>query len=362
MKTQALSKNDTTILKGIGILLIILHNFLHWTEPFNSKENEFYFKADNVSDFFSSIAGNPFEFVNIFLSYFGSYGVQIFIFLSGYGLYLSFKNRPMPWSRFVIGRAKKLWCLLVVALIIQLVTNVLTYITIDAKLILSFLYKFLFVHILIPGEGMSYNGPLWFVGCIMQLYILFPFIYKMMEKYGLKAFLIICVFSYSIIYLSVYGIFSPNNVFILQNFPGHLPEFCLGILLAQRREVEIKWIYFPLSVVVFFAGAFLKPLFPFAFIAFSFMVFCLYQMSAQRSDNNGFLGRLFAYFGGISMLLFATHSNIRWTFVVLTQKHDNAAMTLLIAVAFVASAVLIAKSVSGIYDKLNECVKNKTKS
>lgn len=360
MKTQALSKNDTAILKGIGILLIVLHNFLHWTEPFNSRENEFYFKDSNVSDFFSSIAGNPFEFVNIFLSYFGSYGVQIFIFLSGYGLYLSFKNRPAPWFRFVVGRAAKLWCLLVVALIIQLVTNVLTYQTIDAKLMLSFLYKFLFVHILIPGEGMSYNGPLWFVGCIMQLYILFPFIYRMMEKYGLKAFLIICAFSYSIIYLSVYGIFSPNNVFILQNFPGHLPEFCLGVLLAQKSGMEIKRIYLFTSIVVFFAGAFLKPLFPFAFIAFSFMVFCLYQM-VQRSDNDGFFGRMFAYFGGISMLLFATHGNIRWTFVVLTQKHDNAAMTLLIAVAFVASAVLVAKSVSGIYDKLNGFVKDKTK-
>ncbi|MBQ1652379.1 MAG: hypothetical protein II060_01195, partial [Bacteroidales bacterium] len=68
MKIRALQKDDTNIIKGIGILCIIIHNLLHWGQPLNGKENEFYFVSDNVFCFFNAFVEHPAETLNIIFS------------------------------------------------------------------------------------------------------------------------------------------------------------------------------------------------------------------------------------------------------------------------------------------------------
>ena len=82
------SKQDTSILKGFAIICICLHNFFHYLPP-SPGENEFYFSLNHINNFFSQISETPAEFVNLIFSYLGHYGVQIFIFISGYGLAVS---------------------------------------------------------------------------------------------------------------------------------------------------------------------------------------------------------------------------------------------------------------------------------
>ena len=76
---------DTTLLKGIGILLIITHNYMHWL-PECVPENEYTFSVERIDQLCAYLAqGGPHVLLNI-LSHFGHYGVDIFLFLSGYGL------------------------------------------------------------------------------------------------------------------------------------------------------------------------------------------------------------------------------------------------------------------------------------
>ena len=85
-----LSKNDTNIIKGVGMLMIIFHNFLHLIEK-GTGENEFSFSKDNFRRFIDFSVESPLDFIRFASSYFGHYGVQLFVFTS------SFTKFKMPF-------------------------------------------------------------------------------------------------------------------------------------------------------------------------------------------------------------------------------------------------------------------------
>lgn len=82
-----ISPKQTLYLKGIAILCILLHNFFHLIVPLKC-QNEMSLDENCVVKFISKFSIS--ESINIFFSFFGFYGVYIFIFLSGYGLTKSF--------------------------------------------------------------------------------------------------------------------------------------------------------------------------------------------------------------------------------------------------------------------------------
>ena len=85
MPRITISKEQTNLIKGIGILLIIFHNYFHWVSP-SPGENEFIFSVASVKKTFSIFSNSPLDSVNVIFSFFGHYGVQLFIFISAYGL------------------------------------------------------------------------------------------------------------------------------------------------------------------------------------------------------------------------------------------------------------------------------------
>ena len=52
LEKQVFSRQDTAIFKGIAILMIIVHNYLHFQQGF-FLENEATFNPKNVRDFFA---------------------------------------------------------------------------------------------------------------------------------------------------------------------------------------------------------------------------------------------------------------------------------------------------------------------
>ena len=59
MRFEAITKNQTTIIKGVAILFIMCHNFLHWIEPVKNSENEFYYWPTHLSSFVDSFFSYP---------------------------------------------------------------------------------------------------------------------------------------------------------------------------------------------------------------------------------------------------------------------------------------------------------------
>ena len=219
------TKRDTSIIKGFAILCIVFHNYFRWLAP-SPGENEFSFSPLHVRTLFQQLGQQPGEFVNILFSYFGHYGVQLFIMISGFGLALSMMNRPRTWESFVLTRLKKLYPLLLTALVFFFFGKLLM----EGKGLSEWElkeigYKLLFIHTLIPNSGVSLCGPWWFFALIFQLYLLFPLLFHCMKKWGWKAFWVVCAVSYGLIFLFREYLDLYHGTIIMQNAPGHLPEF-----------------------------------------------------------------------------------------------------------------------------------------
>ena len=80
-----LNKADTATLKALAILFIVAHNYFHFLPPVTG-ENEMTFSPEHIQNVLMFIWANPLDAFHPIVSFFGHYGVHIFIFLSGYGL------------------------------------------------------------------------------------------------------------------------------------------------------------------------------------------------------------------------------------------------------------------------------------
>jgi len=320
MRINNISREYSTIWKGIGMLHVMLHNFFHWMPPFTG-ENEWGFDPSHVMNFIQGLMQHPLEFINLFYSYF-AYGHTLFIFISGVGFTLSMQNRNRSWSIFMIERIKKLYPLMITGFVFLFFYEIILY----GNLIgwyhyREFLYKLLFLHTfnITKGSAMSLMGPWWFFGLIFQLYVLFPLLFKLISKYRIKAFVLICLVAYSWIYISQY-IYSPEaNILLLQNAPGHLPEFALGILIALSPGKKIHNIWVLLSLGVFIAGCFFKPFYPFTFLTVIVIVYWAFsKIIPLILSKTKKLKAILLHFGTISMILFAIHGPLRPQFIAIS--------------------------------------------
>lgn len=115
MFKQGISKDETTLIKGVGILLIVFHNLFHKFTP-HIGENEFTFSTEAVSRLFLETIKSPLEIVNNLFSYFGHYGVQIFILISGYGIAKSIMSKKQSYLVFIKNRLLRLYPVFVVSI------------------------------------------------------------------------------------------------------------------------------------------------------------------------------------------------------------------------------------------------------
>jgi len=96
------------IFKGFGILLIVLHNFFHNLTPVIG-QNEFSFNHNTFVRYYSSIIENPFDIIRSTFSYWGHYGVEIFIFFSAYGLTRKYLHSQPNTLHFLKRRFEKIY-------------------------------------------------------------------------------------------------------------------------------------------------------------------------------------------------------------------------------------------------------------
>lgn len=351
---RSYSQKDTSILKGFAILCICLHNFFHHLLP-TTGENEFSFSINRINNFFDQLATTPEEFIRIIFSYLGHYGVQIFIFISGFGLTLSMLKHNKSWLNFMIDRLKKLYPLLLTGIVFFILSTILMYDRMPWKVHLQELnYKLLFIHTLIPNQGLSVNGPWWFFGLIFQLYLIFPLLFHFIKKYNLKAFIVICIFSYTWIYISQYQFNNIYGISFLQNAPGHLPEFCLGMLLAFNKDLKINNISFFIALTVFCLGNFYKLFFPFTFLTITIIIIFAYQFFKNIPIKKTLTKRFLIHFGNISLTLFAIHGFLRQPFLALANNTLNTPLgQIFAAFLFMATSYLMSYAGLHLYELLS---------
>ncbi len=119
----------------------------------------------------------------------GGTGGHVFIFCSGFGLYLSYLKKPCSVSQFLKSRFVKIYIPYLIFLLIHFVLphspdpNGLR-----IRMLLShvFLYKMFF-----EDYMCSFGLQLWFISTIIQLYILFIPLCRLRSRTSLKSFVLI---------------------------------------------------------------------------------------------------------------------------------------------------------------------------
>jgi peptidoglycan/LPS O-acetylase OafA/YrhL len=203
---------------------------------------------------FNSVGNIVFDLLNIFFLL-GYQGVHIFFILSGFGLAYSRILKPdESWSTFMIKKFFRLyptyWILLVVSLIIPWLRSALFYGYFGWW---SFWRTWIILDKAIPFS--------WFMFPLIQFYLCFFLLFKLLQKYSLKQFIITSFFikfTYTFLVLMLgFNLFKP----IIGDFgyPGYLAisrlfEFCLGMAMAKvyasNPTLLINYLTKPVTIAI----------------------------------------------------------------------------------------------------------------
>ncbi|MEO6638586.1 MAG: acyltransferase [Ginsengibacter sp.] len=340
---RGLSKNDTKALKAVCILMIVLHNFLH-VFPGWQIENEFIFRRFNFDFFRNSIIGSGFfDAVGLIFSYFGHYGVDVFVFLSSYGLYRSCRNKHLDYWEFVKNRLFKLYPAFFLAVLLFLALNIIATKSFDhPDLYLGSLLRLSLLSNLIPGQSFQVVGPWWFYSMIIQFYLVFPLLRRLFDKYGARVLLILSTVSY-VLLLLLNNTLETQGLIIGATVIGHLPVFSLGLILARENSISLRWWLLPVASLLFYFGNYSEFGWVFTKVWFVLMTLYVYLFLKQFISFRAiFPTRLTLFIGSISMYIFAVNGFSRHPFILATLNSDVLVFKLLITLGFVVYVVGVA--------------------
>ena len=251
-----LSLQQTQALRGLAILGIILHNYCHFLK-FAVKENEYTFTAEKPRQLLEKLMSIDSDLFIHILSFFGHYGVPVFLFISGYGLVKKYEaphsapegatnvsvpdgNVAPPGAEggglssslsFLLRHFRKLFRLMIWGFLLFVAVyflrhddgaTVYTWDRIAAQLTMT--VNFLYEH----PDRIIKPGPYWYFGLMMQIYALYIFvIHRWRSNWLLLALVAVCWMVQVIVP-------APDALnFVRYNFIGGLLPFALGVALAR---------------------------------------------------------------------------------------------------------------------------------
>lgn len=198
----------------------------------------------------------------------GGTGVHIFIFCSGFGLYLGYVRHPKTYADFIKSRFNKLYIPYILVVVISFFIPWMYTGSDRGVALLSHIFLF---KMFVPKYEGSFGDQLWFMSTIFQLYLVFIPLCHLKEKLkNTKAFLALAGII-SVAWWVAMAVTGKAEVrswgsFFLQ----YLWEFCLGMAAAEfmRDHDEVK-ISVQKMIAVAFGGISLSALAVFGGKAFT---------------------------------------------------------------------------------------------
>lgn len=337
-----MTKSLTNSMRGIAIIAIVLHNFIHWLGPM-VKENEYTFNRHNADRLLVEMMNPSLDLPAHLFSFFGHYGVPVFLFLSAYGLVKKYEGRPegvgSGWKRgwdFLWRHYKKLFFMMIL--------GYTTFVMVDYMTPGPRHYTFWMV---VGQLGMFSNfhpqpnqviwpGPYWYFGLTMQLYILYYLILGRTKTWVTVVLTVACLAVQ--IGLGVDPMGSTLNWFRYNIFGAMLPV-SFGIIVARNEHLESqlpRWHYvliILLCVAVAIAGSF-------NYHAWTLIVplaICIGTMAIIRALPPSLL-RPLEWLGTLSSMIFVCHPITRKVLIPIAYRGDVYAALLL----YIASTIILA--------------------
>lgn len=346
MNEPLLTRAECAALRGLAIIGIFLHNYCHWLGPV-VKENEYTFSQHNV-DWLTAVMASPDGLLPAHLvSFFGHYGVPVFLFLSAYGLELKYgRTLYAPTFRFVAYHWKKLFSMMIVGFVSFTIVDAITpgrwHYTLT-----QVVAQLAMVNNLLPDPDHNiWPGPFWFFGLMLQLYAVYRLLlYKRHWAWTVGA-MVVC--------LGVQLAFAPESEALnwyRYNFMGGMLPFGLGLLYARygNRIILTHLNTLSLLVSVVFCG-FLVMWMSASYLLWSVVplvvcILCVYVVKllsqAARRPVGAWLMERLVWMGEISAALFVIHPVLRKVFIPISRHGDIYTGLLLYAIAAIGAAWLI---------------------
>jgi peptidoglycan/LPS O-acetylase OafA/YrhL len=212
-------------LRGIAALLIVFYHGLH------------------VLSFFPRAqGGDPYRFwiqtwnPGMALIEEGHSAVGFFIVLSGFLFSVSALGKEVVYGGFLRNRVLRIFPLFVLVLVVGSVANPASY---------SFLgvMQTLLMQADFPGaaQGGAFSGMFWAVAVEFQLYLIFPFLHRFTERYGLRWALACIALCVAMRFLAASVGSSNARDIAYSHVLGRLDQFIIGMLAARLfRRIEAR--------------------------------------------------------------------------------------------------------------------------
>ena len=253
-------------MKGISILWIVFfHGFSFLEFPWPLSEG-YFAKIRAICQPASSLGelGCMLEAIAVAVVKFGFHAVAVFLVLSGFGLTYSLAKTGDPqggWPGWFKSRVLRLFPMYWLAHVVYLVLPFQARPEpIDYRFVLSF-----FGDRFYPIDMIFYyfNPALWYFGLLLQLYLVFPLMFRLLQRAGLVGFLVVAALItfgsryYMLCVAPVSGNYVQGGF-----FAARLWEFAIGMAAGwlYRKEPQTidRWLFsaagFGAGVVIYALG------------------------------------------------------------------------------------------------------------
>ena len=241
-------------------------------------------------------------------------GVDVFMLLSGLGLYYSFRKKPEIRS-FLKKRLVKI----LIPYIIVVIGYAFIHVWYMGRTTLAaYLWDASLISFFIDGAM-----RIWFVAAIILLYFLYPLLHKILQR-TTKGF--VCMILGIVAGCLIISYCPVRRSFTIVNelFVSRIPAFLTGMLIAkglwseQSRSVKsgVVWIGWGLSLAMIMWIILLAPENWWAIVRLLFLPFTLSgmlllgQMMDRRGKEERSLRKLCSFLGGITFELYLLHEKV----------------------------------------------------
>lgn len=358
--TFSLTREQTAAMRGIAILAIVLHNYTHWLGPM-VKENEYMFIVHNVRRLTVELSHPSWDIFSHLLSFFGHYGVPVFVFLSAFGLVKKYEESTLSLPKggvtgvrkeestweFLYKHWKKLFTMMVV--------GYAAFVLVDYMTPAPRHYEFwnvvgqlgMFSNLYSDPDHDIWPGPYWYFGLTLQLYIVYRLVlYPGKGSLAGKIKALTNPFILAIValaFLFVQIMFEPEGDFLnwyRYNCMGHLPVFILGLIMTRNlsvMKIETKRAH---AIVTLLLSCFILT-FSMEYITWMIVPFLIVFATISLAKSLPDIAmRAMVWIGGLSSYMFICHPIVRKVIIPISRRGDMYAGLLLYIVATIILAIV----------------------
>lgn len=280
-------------------------------------------------------------------------GVDVFLFLSGFGLYFSLSKKEISLSQYY----KKRFCRILPEFWIFLIGAYFISMDFSFHSLCILIYKATTIGYWIPHTPYA----LWYISCILFFYIIFPFYYNKLKNKGLRIGIIaiyiglFLIIIYAFIMVTLFT--NKNNGGLLILTIARIPIFFIGTitgyLLKENIKIQVSPKLIALSLILFLVSIislkvsmhyFSNYLWTCSLYFLPFIIItpilCIF-ITLLLKKTPSFITALFSKIGTISLELYIVHEFLYSKLIITLSNNYEKRISIIITIILSFFAALI---------------------